>query len=333
MQMAANGMQKLKKGDVLFREGDESDAMYVIKSGRIAITKAKGNSEVILAELKTGEMLGEMAFFDNKPRSAGAKALMETEIISLPFNALHAQFKNFPEWLRAMVRTVNSHLRDANMRIKALESTKDDTPEMFPPHTITRLCAIIALMGYKCGEKTPEGLVIPYNTLRNYTIQVFQQPTNKMQKMMEVLSGLGLMKVEDLGEGKIKVTVLKHDILSQFVDWYNNYLFSEESKRVTVIEKELPILRALIHAAKKEKADDKGLVKVSLTDLQNKSMQELGYLVSIAESDSLAEKQIIQEKQSGDGGQIFTKLKLQDLETITPFWEIVYALKKIPSRD
>lgn len=326
-------MQKLKKGDVLFREGDESDAMYVIKSGRIAITKAKGNSEVILAELKTGEMLGEMAFFDNKPRSAGAKALQDTDIISLPFSALHAQFKSFPEWLRAMVRTVNSHLREANLRIKTLESTKDDSPEMFPPHTITRLCAIISLMGFKCGEKTPEGLVVPYNTLRNYTIQVFQQPTNKMQKMMEVLSGLGLMKVEDLGEGKIRVTILKHEILNQFVDWYNNYLFLEESKRVTILEKELPILRALIAFGKKQAPNDRGLVKVSLTDLQNKSMQELNYLVSINDSDSLAEKQVIQEKQSGDGGQIFTHFKLADLETLTPFWEIVYALKKIPSRD
>jgi len=72
---APSGVRVLKKGDVLFREGDPSDAMYVIKKGRIGILKNKGSSEVTLAELVPGEMLGEMAFFDNKPRSASAKAV------------------------------------------------------------------------------------------------------------------------------------------------------------------------------------------------------------------------------------------------------------------
>src|ERR1700733_10564890 len=149
----SNAVKKLKEGDVLFREGDASDAIYVIKTGRIAITKAKGNGEIILAEIKSGEMLGEMAFFDNKPRSAGAKALQDTEIIALPFTSLYAQFKTFPEWLKAVVKTVNSHLRDANVRIKNLETATNDSDEMFPPHMITRLTAVISLVGMKCGEK------------------------------------------------------------------------------------------------------------------------------------------------------------------------------------
>ncbi len=115
---------RLQKGDVLFREGDESDAMYVIKTGCIAITKSKGSSEIILAELKNGEMLGEMAFFDSKPRSAGAKATLDTELIVFPFEALHSQFQNFPEWLRVMVKTINSHLREANLKIKNLEKVQ-----------------------------------------------------------------------------------------------------------------------------------------------------------------------------------------------------------------
>src|SRR5580658_4298794 len=129
----SNAIKKLNKGDFLFREGDSSDAIYVIKSGRIAITKAKGSGEIVLAEKKSGEMLGEMAFFDDKPRSAGAKAVMDSEVIMLPFSALHAQFKTFPEWLKAMVKTVNGQLRDANARIKNLEAASSGEEEMFPP--------------------------------------------------------------------------------------------------------------------------------------------------------------------------------------------------------
>jgi CRP-like cAMP-binding protein len=328
----AGQVKKLASGDVLFREGDPSDAMYVIKSGRLAITKCKGSGEIILAEKKSGEMLGEMAFFDNKPRSAGAKALQETEVIALPFSALYAQFKTFPEWLKAMVKTANSHLREANLRIKNLEQAQADDAEMFPPHLITRLCAIIALVGFKCGEKSDEGLVIPQNVLRNYCIQIFQQPTNKLEKLMDVLSAMGHMKLEDIGEGRKKITLLNHQLLVEFTDWYNKYLFTEEGKRITVEDKELTPIKALLFYGQKLTPDDKGQVTVNLTDMQNNSMKDLGVLFSVNDADPLAEKGLTEEKQSGENNSLTMKFNLAELQKIHPYWELIYTLKKIPAR-
>lgn len=328
----AGGVKKLSKGDILFREGDPSDAMYVIKAGRIAITKAKGSGEIILAEKAGGEMLGEMAFFDNKPRSAGAKAMQDAEVIALPFTSLHAQFKTFPEWLKAMVKTINGQLRDANTRIKNLESVSNESNEMFPPHMITRLCAIISLVGFKIGEKTELGLEIRYSVLREYCIQIFQAPTNKLDKLMEVLQAIQLMKVEELGEGKKRITILNHKVITDFTDWYNKYLFTEAAKRVTIEEKELQTMRALVFYAKKLTPDEKGFTKVSLTEMQNSSMRDLNFLFSVNDADPLAEKGLTQEKASEQGGVLTMKFKLSDIESILPFWEIVYTLKKVPGR-
>lgn len=326
-------IRKIHKGDVLFKEGDVSDAIYVIKSGRIAITKAKGNGEIVLAEKKTGEMLGEMAFFDNKPRSATAKAIQDTEIITLPFTALYAQFRTFPEWLKAVVKTVNSHLRDANVRIRNLETASNDNDEMFQPHMITRLTAIITLVGFKAAEKQPDGSwVIPYTMLRNYCIQVFGQPTNKLDRIMEVLTALQIMKVEDLGEGKKRVTLIKPTLLTEFTDWYNQWLFTEESKRIEIEEKLLPAIRALLFYGKKLTPDDTGCVKVSLTDMQNNSMKDLNTLFNVNDADPLVDKGLVEEKQSAEGNQLTMKIKFKELETLLPFWEIIYTLKKIPGR-
>lgn len=325
----AGQIKDLKKGEVLFREGDPSDCLYVIKKGIIAVTKAKGKGEIELAELKTGEMIGEMAFFDSKPRSAGGKAKTDSTVIVLPFSALYAQFNNFPEWLKAMVKTINAKLRDANARIKNLETLSADDTTMFPPHLITRLCGIISLVTYKAGEPEGDGKVVPYWTLRTYCIQVFQQPTNKLDRIMEALQGFGIMKVEDLGEGKKKVTVLQHKLLDGFVDWYNDYLFKDESKRITVEDKELPVIKALVFYGKKQTPNDKGEVQVSLTDIQNNSMKDLGYLVGTSSSDSLAEKKLVQDKQSAEGGVLTQKFVLKDLERIVPYWELVHALSKM----
>jgi hypothetical protein len=230
-----------------------------------------------------------------------------------------------------MVKNINGKLRDANAKIKNLEQTSQAETTAFTPYMITRLCAIIALVGYKCGEKEGDGLVIPFWTLRNYCIQIFQAPTSKLELMMDALQGLGIMKVEDLGEGKKRITILKHEQLARFVDWYNEYLFKDESKRVTIEEKEMPALRALVFYGGKQTPDDKGYVTVNLTDIQNNSMKDLGSLINVNATDSLAEKKLVMDKQSGEGGVLTQKFILKDVQAALPNWEMVFALLKIPA--
>lgn len=318
----------LKKNDYLFREGDVPEAMYVIKAGKIAVLKAKGNSEITLAELGPGDMIGEMAFFDAKPRSASARAIVDTTIIELPFKSLNAQFKTFPEWAKAIMRTVNNHLRSANQKIKSLEKSDEEANAVFPPHTVTRLCAILANVAKVYGEKTEAGTLVPAGTLRRHTIQIFQQPTNKMNTMMEVLQGLGLMKVEDLGEGRQRITVKDPDFLVRFVDFYNDFLFKSEDKRTAIEDKEMKTIKALLFYGKKETPNDKGEVKLNLTQMQNDSMRDLGSLFSPDDVNSLSEKKLVGEKFSGDGG-LALSFNIAELDLQYPYWEIIHACRKV----
>jgi CRP-like cAMP-binding protein len=325
----ANGLIKLKQGEYLFKEGQESDACFVVKTGRIAITKDKGNSEIELAQLKPGQMFGEMAFFDNKPRSAGAKAMTpETTVIALPFAALNAQFKTFPEWLKAMVKTVNDHLREANKKIKNLEKVDESDGKMFDPYLTIRLTGILALVGKKYGEIEEGNIVIPGGTLRRYTIQVFQQPTFKMQKMMEVLSAMQIMKVEDQGEGRQKITIFKYDMLSEFVDYYTKWLFAPQEKRTEVKEKDLPLLRALLAFTRNQEPNAKGMKRVNLTQIQNDSMKDLGYVVSVTDWDPLIERKLVGEKMQEKEG-VFCEFDFNDIKMITPIWELVYTIERV----
>ncbi len=233
--------------------------------------------------------------------------------------------------MKALVKNVNGKLRTANAKIKNLESESSADATAFTPHLVTRLCAIITLVGNKYGEKTTTGVTIAYSTLRNYCIQIFQTPTNKLDKMMEALQGFGILKVEDIGQGRKKVTLVKFEFLSEFVDWYNSYLFEEESKRVTIDEKELPVLKALVFYGRKQKADDKGLVTVSLTDMQINSMSELGQPFNLNDTDSLVEKNLVQEKHSGEGGAVTQTFSIQNISTLASYWELVFALEKVES--
>jgi len=322
-------LKKVEQGHYLFREGDPPDAMYVVKSGKLAVIKTKQNSEIILAEIGPGSMVGEMAFFDNKPRSASVKALKDTDLIALPYKALHLQFSQFPEWAKAIMRTVNDHLRTANARIKSLEKGPGEEDEMFPPHAITKLTSILSLVGTRYGKQEPEGLIVPGGILRNYTIQIFQEPTHKMQKLMNALMTLELMKVEELGEGKQKIVIFKPDLLFKFVEWYNEWLFKAEKDRVLIKEEELKTLIGVLHFARKKEKNEKGQVKLNLTEIQNESMKDLGYLIKVEELNPLMEKNLMSETMMEEGGGISSTIQVDEIEKIVPFWQIIYNLKKV----
>ncbi|MFH1911986.1 MAG: cyclic nucleotide-binding domain-containing protein [Pseudomonadota bacterium] len=76
--------QTLRKGDVLFRNGEEGHSLYMIAAGKIKIIRqSRDGDEVILAVLSTGDFCGEMSLLDGLPRSADAIAVEETHLYGL----------------------------------------------------------------------------------------------------------------------------------------------------------------------------------------------------------------------------------------------------------
>ena len=67
--------RRLRRGDVLFREGDAGKELLFIRSGTVIVSKhVKGRVEQVLARLGPGDFFGEMSLFDDQPRSATIQA-------------------------------------------------------------------------------------------------------------------------------------------------------------------------------------------------------------------------------------------------------------------
>jgi predicted acylesterase/phospholipase RssA/CRP-like cAMP-binding protein len=70
----------LEAGDVLFREGDPSDAAYFVITGRVLVSAARPSGEAILREVGRGEVIGELGLIDRSPRSATVRAVRDTTL-------------------------------------------------------------------------------------------------------------------------------------------------------------------------------------------------------------------------------------------------------------
>ena len=74
----------LEEGELLFKEGDEDTAWYIIMSGRVSIIRdGQVGSSHILAELEKGEAFGEMSLLEKRPRMGSAMAMEASVILKL----------------------------------------------------------------------------------------------------------------------------------------------------------------------------------------------------------------------------------------------------------
>jgi CRP/FNR family transcriptional regulator, cyclic AMP receptor protein len=100
-----------KDGEVIFKEGDIGDVMYAIQSGTVKISKLSGGKEQTFVTLGGGDLFGEMALFDRKPRSATATALGEARVLSIDKKKLFASISRDPTLVFKLIETMSQRIR------------------------------------------------------------------------------------------------------------------------------------------------------------------------------------------------------------------------------
>jgi len=104
-------IRQISKDTILFYEGDMPDNMYVVQSGTFEIIKKVDGAPVIINEAKAGQLIGEMALFDLRPRSATIRAAEDGMVVVLPYVNLLDQMDKLPEWVKVVMRTLAENLR------------------------------------------------------------------------------------------------------------------------------------------------------------------------------------------------------------------------------
>ncbi len=110
--VASARSRHLDRGELLFAQGDPAHELFVVADGRIAIsTRASDGRESMVAVLEARGLFGELGLFDDEPRSAEARALTDSEVLSVAYDTLRAALEDRPEALWAIVRLLAQRLR------------------------------------------------------------------------------------------------------------------------------------------------------------------------------------------------------------------------------
>lgn len=114
-----------KDGEVIVRQGDAGDSMYVIQDGLVEVVVEEGGQEIHIAIRGEGEFFGEMAIFEREVRMATVRALGEARVLTIDEKNFMRRIHEDPSLAYRIVRTMSQRIRALSTRIATLEAAQN----------------------------------------------------------------------------------------------------------------------------------------------------------------------------------------------------------------
>ncbi len=198
--------REFRAGDVLFREGDRGEEMYVIQSGIVQILKLVGTSQRPLATLGRGEFVGEMAILNDKPRTATAMVLEQAKCLVIDAATLEQMVSNNSEIALRLVKKLARRLDSADEMIQLLMN----------PDPKARVLLGLKRHAEAFGEETGLGVRI-----HSSAADLAREVGVEESQVREVLSRLGRLHIasEDEGGGGSAIVIMDLPRLLEFMEF------------------------------------------------------------------------------------------------------------------
>ncbi|HXH32377.1 MAG TPA: cyclic nucleotide-binding domain-containing protein [Bacteriovoracaceae bacterium] len=266
-----SGLKQLKPGEIIFNENESADSLFIIQKGQVRLYRPKGKGFVELAVLRAGEVIGEMAYFDEdgsgRKRSCSASAITPVEIIEVSFVAFGKTMQSLNPWFKTIINTLVGRLKKTNSRIREIEDNQTSvsygkataTYEFMKPLEVMKVLGTLFLVFKAHGEAKSQALMVGRKTLTLYTMDMYQIIEVKLETIINLLVQLGWMEVKEDEEQLPNLLFLKNiDIVRQIFIFYNSERHLPDNKKMEISEKCEMLIAKVI-----EKAPANPLIDIS----------------------------------------------------------------------
>jgi len=113
------------KNSIIFCEGEPGNELFIIQGGSVKIIKITENNEILLAVLKSGDIFGEMALLESKPRAAGAVAYEDCQLMAVNKSNFEQMIKTQPQLIARLTTLLAERIW---LIYKQLANTKISDP-------------------------------------------------------------------------------------------------------------------------------------------------------------------------------------------------------------
>ncbi|MEP6463199.1 MAG: Crp/Fnr family transcriptional regulator [Frankiaceae bacterium] len=184
---AAMTRRSVRRGHVIFAEGQKGDRLFVVLAGKVKISRSSVDGrENILALLGPSELFGELSLFDPGPRTATATALTEATMASLDHDELR-------EWLRAKPEVAEQLLSALARRLRRTNEAMADLVFSDVPGRVAK--ALLDL-SRRFGQPTPDGIRVQHDLTQEELAQLVGASRETVNKALADFASRGWLRLD-----------------------------------------------------------------------------------------------------------------------------------------
>ena len=328
-----SGIKALQPGELLFNEGDPAVSMYIIQKGQLRLFRPKGKGFIELAVLRSGEVLGEMSYFDpdSKKRSASAAAIAYTEVIEISFTALEKTMTALNPWFKTLINTLAERLRKSNEKVKALENNSigfSGEFKFFQSADVVKILSLLFLCFKSLGESKEGKWVLHMSKLKNYAVEIFTVNEAKLEEFVQLLITEKIIEVAMDADGSPKNLLIKEpETLRIFQVFFNTQRSMKDDKKLLISNKcEKFLIKVMEQAVSLQ--PEGGKVEVDLTAVVS-YFKEYNIAISLEDFQGAQKAKFCGEYKMEDSGRVTTLLNLDYVRTMFPVVRFMNALNRV----
>ncbi|NUT49508.1 MAG: Crp/Fnr family transcriptional regulator [Saccharothrix sp.] len=187
---AAGEALAFDRDHVIFTEGEPSDRLYFIQSGKVKITRqASHDKKHMLALFGPSNIFGEVSLYDPKPRGCTATAVTEVHLLSLDRPMLRHWIAHDPNFSEGLLRALARRLRDTHSTV--IDSMTNDARG--------RLAKVLIELAMRFGSRGVNGWWVTHDLKQVELAQLVGATRETVNKVLNDFADRGLLRLVDRG--------------------------------------------------------------------------------------------------------------------------------------
>ena len=115
--------RKFKAGDVIIHEGANNRDLYILSKGILEISLKDDENRIVVNEITSPEIMGEISFLNGTPRTATVSAKTDVEMFILSYDKVKKELSEIPSWFRLILMAFTNRMRSCDDRLKEYDLT------------------------------------------------------------------------------------------------------------------------------------------------------------------------------------------------------------------
>lgn len=333
-----SGIRSFKGGEVLFNQNDPAQSLFIIQKGQIRLFIPKGRGFVDIAILRSGEVIGEMAYFDEKTtrRSTSAAAIVPTEVIEISFKAFEKTMAGLNPWFKTIINTLADRLRKTNDKVRALDSNsvgfgtagKVVDYVFFHNVDVIKMIFMTYLVLKTHGEREGSTYKIHLKTLKYYMIDIFATPEIKFEEFHILLQNENYIEIGNDKDGK--PTIIKINNLEAFRNmavFLNQQKNVEDNKKMVISNKCGRFIKEIINQFEVDgntEIEAEADLSLILNDFKLKKID-----VTDEDLKEAVEADLCSDIMVGKENKLTAVVKLEKMKKVYPSIKMINAIKRV----